>query len=542
MLSADKLNSMLEDAVRDFASRRPIEDVEQRRAALLKCLGLHPLPPRTPLNAVVRSNDNFEGYSIEKVSFESRPGIHVTGHLYRPVGDGPFPVVLSPHGHWAFKKSEPVVQARAIGLALMGIACLVVDSPGYSCDLNPFNERASMGPHEDWFMSMSAPLQGIYVWDLMRAIDYLETRSDIDAKRVGVTGASGGGTVSVYLFGAEPRLTCAVPVCAVISMELQPKNGCLCNHVPGILRLGDRTDILSIGAPRPLMIIGATIDWEFPQAAQERAYEKLRKAHSAYKSEDNLRIVTIEGPHDYNRRMREAMYAFFAQHLLGEDRRSFRPELRPMTDGYENPYPANTLEPNDPRLSVWNGNPPASSTFADLTKSALESAYPEKYEMDERVVRWGRYGHLNREKVGQEVRITDSGRSNGDTISLEPDAIDQRALIYLGISVPEFFAQLLHLTLPGVPEGWERTGLAGDAVTAVIASMRTLVIKSEPETPVRSIVADGPVASMCAKFLKLYRPELEISISHDYKSWMEVLNAQNHLLSQPAARYLEWPF
>ncbi len=542
MLGPDKLNEALESAIRDLAARRPALDTLPRRKELLKCLGLSPLPPKSELHAEVRSTDTFEGYTIEKIVYQSRLGVFVTAHLYLPMGDGPFPAVLSPHGHWSYKKSEPVVQARAIGLALFGIATLVVDSPGYSCDANAQNERISMGPHEDWFMCMGAPLQGVYVWDLMRGIDYLETRNDIDAKRIGVTGASGGGTVAVYLFAVEPRLTCAAPVCAAISMETQPKNGCLCNHVPGVLQVGDRTDLLAIGAPRPLLMVGATEDWEFPPDAQQRGYEKLRRSHSAYKSEAVLRKVTIEGPHDYNRRMREVVYAFFCQHLLGEPQRPFKAELRPLTDGYENPYPANTLEPTDSRLSVFGGSPPASTTFMQLTRGQLVEPYPEAFVFEERAIQWGRYVHLVREKVEPQVRIVDSGTTNSKQIALPVDAVDKRHCIYLGISLPEFFAQWLHLTLPGVPDGWERTGLAGDAVTAMIASMKTLVSKAEPETPVSSVVADGPVASMTAKFLQLVRPELEVELSHDFQSWLEVFELQNPLLTQPGARYLAWPF
>lgn len=399
-----------------------------------------------------------------------------------------------------------------------------------------------MGPHEDWFASMGAPLQGVYVWDLIRAIDYLETRAEIDTKRVGAAGASGGGTASIYLFAVEPRVTCVVPICAAGSFEVQPHNGCLCNHVPGVLRIGDRSDVLGISAPNPIMLVCATDDEEWPPEAHRRTFEKLRKIHSAYRTEANLRLEIIEGVHDLSRRMREATLAFFCQHLKGEPARSFKAEPRPLTDGYMNPYPANTLDVTDPRLAVYGGGPPVSITLRALTAQALREPYPSEYDMQDRIIRWGRYLNLHQEKVGQEFHLGDEGEPADGRIVLPLADLDQRMAIYLGISLPELFAQVLHLTLPGVPDGWEKSGLAGDALTSMIASVRTLVSKSEPEQPVMHVTADGPVASMTALYLRMYRPELKIAVSHSFRSWVEVLESADTRLSQPGARYFAGPF
>ena len=500
------------------------------------------MPPRTDLNPKVTKESDFEGYRLLTISYESRPGIFVPAHLYLPLGEGPFPVVLSGHGHWPAKKSEPTVQACGISLALNGIACFIVEAPGFSWDWNDQNERRSMGTHDDWFASMGAPLQGVYVWDLMRGLDYLESRKDIDTARVGMTGASGGGTVANFLFAADPRVTCVVPICAAGSFMVQPHNGCLCNHVPGVLSLGDRSDMLSISAPNPIMLICASDDKEWPPEAHRATFERLRKAHSAYRSDANLRLEIVEGGHDLNRRMREAMLAFFCQHLKDEPQRGFKAEPRPLTDGYLNPYPSNTLEVTDNRLAVFEAQAPESTTLRALSERALMEPYPQPYSVSDRVIRWGRYMNLHREKVGDRIEIVDEGNARADSFILPIVDLDRRIAIYLGISVPEIFAQLLHLTLPGVPEGWERTGLAGDAMTAMIASVRTLVSKAEPETPVSHVKATGPVSSVTAMFLRLYRPEIEIEVSHAFSSWLEVFQSNDPNLVQPGARYLEWPF
>lgn len=542
MIPADTINRMLEACAKDLASRRPNTSLDERRRMVRRSIGLEPLPPRTPLNARVTGIERFDGYRVDKVEFESRPGVYVTANLYLPDEVENPPVVVCPHGHWEFKKSDPCIQAPAISLALYGIAAFVIDSPGYSYDQNEMNERATMGPHDDRKLSMGLPIQGVYAWDVMRAIDYLETRTDVDSKRVGATGASGGGTTIVFLAGIETRLSCIVTVCAASSMEVQPHTGCLCNNVAGILRVGDRPDVMAIGAPTPIMLIGAHVDPEFPPEAMREAFEKLRKSHSSYRSEDNLRIEIIESGHDYNRRMREAMLAFMLQHLKGEPKRGYVAEKRPITDGHENPWPANTLDGRDDRLLVnaWDRKP--SQTFREMSRQALIESYPEPYDVDERVIRWGRYGALQRLKTASEITLVEAGSDSESTIVVSPTDLDFRTAIYLGVGLPELLAQILHLTLPGVPEGWERTGLAGDAVTAMIASMRTLVSKAEPEEPVSKITAHGPFASFVGAWLGVYRPELEVDLSHPPTSWVDVFDGGGDDLVQPGARYLQWPF
>ena len=213
---------MLEGRVKDLARRGPTCEPPQAREVLLKSLGLFPLPARTELKAQITGVIQRDGYRVEKLRYESVPGLLVTSHLYLPEGDGPFPLILNPHGHFHYKKVEPTVQARGITLALEGFAALVVDSPGVSWDKNAQNERAGIGDHNDWFLNLGISIQGVYVWDLMRGLDYLETRADVDCSRVGITGTSGGGTATMYAFAVDERIGCAVPVCYATSLETNP--------------------------------------------------------------------------------------------------------------------------------------------------------------------------------------------------------------------------------------------------------------------------------------------------------------------------------
>jgi len=538
---------MLEARVIDLASRKSTLKPEEAKIKLLRCLGLEPLPPRTDLKARVTGSIAREGYRLEKLRYESVPGLLVTAHLYVPDGEGPFPVILSPHGHWQYKKASPVVQARGISLALEGFATLIVDSPGFSWDNNDLNERISLGDHDDWFLNMGKCIQGVYVWDLMRGLDYLETRSDMDCSRVGITGTSGGGTATMYAFAIDERIKCAVPACYATSMEVNPHNGCLCNHVPGVLEIGDRSDVLAMRAPAPVMLIGATNDEEFPPKGHERTFEKLKSIYKSKRKEANVRLELVEGGHDYSRRMREAMVAFFREHLLGEAKRSFVAEKRPLTDGGLNRFEVGTLPITDPRLMATTWFERETRSCRDLLDESLANSIQSPYHPDARLIGWGRHTRLDKLKTGNTVSIHDLNvvAPVARSIALPIGQIDQRLCIYLGVSIPEVLAQLLHHQLPSGPEGWEtsRPGtLPPDALTSMIASVKTLVSSANPEVAPTKLIATGEVASMTAMFLKLHRPSLEIETSHHFSSWSDAIKLNIRQLVQPSARYLEWPF
>lgn len=551
-MDAALLNKMLEARVKDLAARRiPSRRSEhearlpEQKLALAKALGLHPAPPKTDLNAQVTGILHREGYRIEKLRYESRPGLLVTAHLYLPEKEGKFPLILCPHGHWEFKKSTPVVQARCIGLALLGFAALLVDSPGVSWDDNDQNERKAMGTHDDPWLCMGAPVQGQYVWDLVRGLDYCETRPEIDASKVGITGASGGGTATMLAFAFDERISAAAPVCAATSMEINPHNGCFCNHKGGLMEVGDRSDILAIRAPAPVCLIGATEDPEFPLAGHQLCFEKLQKIYRLYKAEANVRREYVEGSHDYNRRMREAMYAFFSEHLKGQPRRSFLAEPRPLTDGQHNPYESGTEPHSSPELLVTLPEDRSTVTFRQLLERTFVEPHPEPFDALKRLAPWAKYGVLDLKASSTEIDLIDAGpdvNAGPNTFILDPKDWDIRLLIYLGLSPAEFFAQVLHMHLPGKPEGWESNALGADAITSMIASVKHIVQGTDKQEAIQVARARGPVSSMVAQHLKLLRPTLAIEVSDSFSGWKDLYDRQMTALIQPNARYLKWPF
>ncbi len=357
------------------AVSRPPADIrtehDARRKAdhtrLMQALGLDPMPPRTPLNARITGAIQRKGYRIEKVLFESRPGFPVTGHVYIP--DAPagtrFPVIMNPHGHWSRKKMEPTVQYRLISQALHGYLAMVVDSPGQSWEGDNLVERRYAGSHWDFpLVTGSMTASSAYVWDLMRAMDYLETRPDCDMGRVGITGASGGGMATLYAFAADDRYKCAVPVVYASSYEIGSQvhttSGCECNYVPGVVRVGDRADVLAIRAPAPVFCIGATVDSDFPPEGTVLTGQKLKRIWGLYGRADDAGVKVYAGGHDYNKLMREDAMGFFDRHLLGKG------------DGAAVPEPEITPEnPADPQFLVLANPPSGLRTMRDLAREAL---------------------------------------------------------------------------------------------------------------------------------------------------------------------------
>ena len=365
------VNAFLENKVKAAAARpapASREEIEKRkepaRREILRDLGLDPLPPRTPLNARVTGVLQRTGYRIEKVAFESRPGFWVTTHLYVPDGAAGrrLPVIVNPHGHWGYKKQEPTVQSRLIGQALAGYLAIVVDSPGFSFEGDRPIERRSAGTHDDLRLILgSQNATSVYVWDLIRTLDYLATRPEADMTRIGLTGASGGGLATMWAFAAEPRFTSAASVVYASSLEVNPNNGCLCNHVPGSLQIGDRADVLAVRAPAPVLIIGAEEDGEFPAKGMRLTDEKLRRIWGLYGKSQDTWLRMFPGGHDYSKPMRETVLGFFDKYLKG------------MGDSSPEPEPAFATEPPEsPELFVLPDPPAGARTMRDIARSMFD--------------------------------------------------------------------------------------------------------------------------------------------------------------------------
>ena len=281
------------------------------REHVLASAGLLPLPEKTPLNPAVFDELTRDGYIVSKVYFESLPGFFVTGNLYRPVGQGPFPAVLSAHGHWTYGRFEnsPLVSGpgRAITLARQGFVVFTYDMIGYN-DSRQLTHTFG-GPREHlWGLSLA----GLQLWNSIRSLDFLESLSYVKRDAIGITGESGGGTQTFLLAAADQRVAAAVPV-NMISLHMQ--GGCLCENPPGLRLDTTNVEIAATIAPRPPLMVSATGDWTAETLEVE--YPAVRALYALAGAQDRVSAVRFTAEHNYNKDSREAMYGWMARWLKG---------------------------------------------------------------------------------------------------------------------------------------------------------------------------------------------------------------------------------
>jgi hypothetical protein len=279
------------------------------REHILATAGLLPPPEKTPLRSQIFGERRHADYSVSKVYFESLPGFFVTGNLYRPIGDGPFPAILSPHGHWTHGRLEdtPIMSgpARAISLARQGFVVFLYDMVGYNDSRQLTHQFGS--PRESlWGLTLS----GLQLWNGIRSVDFLESLPDVDRTRIGATGESGGGTQTFLLAAVDARIKVAAPV-NMISMHFQ--GGDLCENPPALRLDTNNLEIAATIAPRPLLMVSATGDWT--NETLEVEHPTMRRFYALYGAEDRLHAVRINGPHNFNQASREAVYAWMARWL-----------------------------------------------------------------------------------------------------------------------------------------------------------------------------------------------------------------------------------
>ncbi|MDX2248343.1 MAG: acetylxylan esterase [Bacteroidia bacterium] len=292
------------------ASYQNLEDWEHRaetiRQGMLQGMEMTTLPAKTPLNPIAHSKQILDGYSVENVAFESLPGLFVTGNLYRPLaGDGPFPAILSTHGHWSDPKDygryRADMQYRCAALARMGAVVFAYDMIGY-------------GDSDQCDHKHPKALK-IQTWNGMRAIDFLLTLEGIDPERIAVTGASGGGTQTFVLAALDDRVAVSVPVVMVSAHFF---GGCSCESGMPIHKSEhhqtSNVEIAALAAPRPLLLVSDGKDWTKNVPVVEYPY--IRNIYSYYNQEGRVQYAHFpEEGHDYGINKRQAAYKFLIQHL-----------------------------------------------------------------------------------------------------------------------------------------------------------------------------------------------------------------------------------
>jgi dienelactone hydrolase len=299
------------------------------RARLWRSFGRMPEAP-CALEPEVLGTLRRDGYAIERLTFQSRPGVRVTANLYRPdPARGRSPGVVSVHGHWPWARIDPHVQPRCIGLAKLGYVVLSVDAFGAgerAVEPGPGTYHGALLGASLW--PVGTPLIGLQVYDNRRAVDYLISRAEVDPARLAITGASGGGNQSFYAGATDERLAAVIPVCGIGTYDAYLATACcVCEVNAGGAAYATTGDLLALVAPRALMVISATRDalqFSVGEAAKSVAFARQRFRLLGH--EEKIRHVPIASGHDYNQPMREAMYGWVEKWLHGRGDGSPIPE------------------------------------------------------------------------------------------------------------------------------------------------------------------------------------------------------------------------
>jgi dienelactone hydrolase len=363
---------------------------QRLRRQMLVALGLWPLPAKTPLNPVIHGRIERNDYTVEKVYFESLPGFYVTGNLYRPKGkSGLMPGVLCPHGHWSdgrFHDAGPEnvrkeivqgaerfeeggrspLQARCVGLARLGCVVFHYDMIGYADSVQIPQElahgfakqRPEMNTTEGWGLfspqaeARFQSVMGLQTWNSIRALDFLLSLPAVDQTRIGVTGASGGGTQTFILCALDPRPALAFPA-VMVSTAMQ--GGCTCENACG-LRVGTgNVEFAALFAPKPLGLTSAD-DWTREMAT--KGFPELKQHYTMLASADNLMLKRGEQfGHNYNYVSRAAMYAWVNRHF----------QLGLKEPIVEEDYPRLTKR----EMSVWDDQHPKPAGGPDFERKLL---------------------------------------------------------------------------------------------------------------------------------------------------------------------------
>jgi dienelactone hydrolase len=319
-------------AVRSEADLAALQkELRQKFLDLLDGLPQSSGPPPVQKTGTVEGDD----YLIEKLAFESFPGYFVSALLYRPKkADGPLPAVLSPCGHSAVAKAEPAYQIFHVNLAKRGCVVLTYDPVGqgersqfWDADRRRSHFNLTCGEHAvlgNPLYLLGTSLARYRVWDGMRGLDYLASRPEVDPKRLGCAGNSGGGTLTAYITALDPRVRAAVISCYITTLPRRMGNRIQTDpdadpeqDIFGFVADGiDHAGLLALCAPRPTLLATARYDF-FPIEGARESFAEAKKLYEVAGAGDRIDRVEAAEKHGLTPPLRRAAYAWFDRWLSG---------------------------------------------------------------------------------------------------------------------------------------------------------------------------------------------------------------------------------
>jgi cephalosporin-C deacetylase-like acetyl esterase len=309
---------------RFLGGAKTLEEWQQRRPRLreeyLYMLGLWPLPEKTPLHATITGSLERDGVIIDKLHFQSRPGLYVTGNLYRPAkASGKLPTILYVCGHSGRGRdgNKTAFQDHGLWFASNGYLCLIIDTLqlGEVAGIHHGTYREGRW----WWQAAGYTPAGVECWNGVRAIDYLLGRDDVDPERLGVTGISGGGAATFWIAAADERVRCAVPVSGMSDLESYVTNKVINGHCDCMFLYNtygwEWTTIAALVAPRPLLFANSDNDTIFPMDGNRRIIARLRELYKLYDKPELVDDYVSKGGHAYRPDLRIAVFQWLNKHL-----------------------------------------------------------------------------------------------------------------------------------------------------------------------------------------------------------------------------------
>lgn len=405
---------------------------EEVRQQLRVALGIWPMPKLAEVKAVRHSKHVMDGYTVENVFFESLPGFYVTGNLYLPTDVAPgkkIPGVLCPHGHWTEARFYDLgeaernrllangeerfesgarnhIQARCVHLARMGCAVFHWDMVGY-CDSQQINfdrahrfanQERNLEMNEDgWLLfspkaeELGQSVMGLQTINTIQAVNFLQSLPEVDSSKLGITGASGGGTQTFIGAALDPRLSVAFPA-VMVSTSMQ--GGCTCENACGLRVATGNIEIAALIAPRPLGMTAAN-DWTKDMAKD--GFPELQGLYGLYGKKDHVALFpSLHYGHNYNHVSRVAMYGWFNQHWgLGHKmpvlERDYQVLTRPALTVWtaDHPRPESGVGFERKLTKAW-----AEDQSQQIKPGLKEAADAEGYKKSVEIIRQGWKGLL----------------------------------------------------------------------------------------------------------------------------------------------------
>ena len=332
---------------------------------------------KTPLRATVAGTVKRDGVAIEKLHFQSMPGLYVTGNLYRPLAPkGKLPAILYVCGHSGRGRdgNKTAFQDHGMWFARHGYVCLIIDTLQLGEVKGIHHGTYKLGKWH-WHSRGYTPA-GVEAWNGIRAIDYLQSRKDVDGERIGVTGISGGGAVTLWIAAADERVKVAVPVSGMSDLRSYVVDKVINGHCDCMFMANlygwEWTTIAALVAPRPLLFANSDNDRIFPMDGNRRISERLRKCYKMLGKPENFDDYVSKGGHDYRPDLRLAVFRFIDKHLKGEKRK--------LEDAADKPLPGTDLRvfPTDADLPKDSINHKIDEVFIPVAKPVVPAV---KYDV-----------------------------------------------------------------------------------------------------------------------------------------------------------------